>query len=198
MIRLRMMASLICVMLAAGDAMAQSPTLKPPEPDGARQAAVNSIATFEELTPNSAIDLPGAGQGSIVSTTGFSQSKSNEAKSTKDELSSPLADYTIDLNALQSWDGKSVDALLRPTGQLVYSIRRGGTAKTSVTIAKLKNEWAAVSFGTSDEAQSRDRVNGQLARVVGSQFQPIQVSPSGGDRLVGLNRLRCNSPYGCP
>jgi hypothetical protein len=23
-------------------------------------------------------------------------------------------------------------------------------------------------------------------------------SPSGGDRLVGLNRLRCNSPYGCP
>jgi hypothetical protein len=23
-------------------------------------------------------------------------------------------------------------------------------------------------------------------------------SPSGGDRLVGLSRLRCNSPYGCP
>jgi hypothetical protein len=25
-----------------------------------------------------------------------------------------------------------------------------------------------------------------------------EASPSGGDRLVGLSRLRCNSPYGCP
>lgn len=173
MIRLRTMASLFSLMTAAGNVMAQSPTLKPQEPDGARQAAINSIATFKELTPNAAIDVPGA--ASHASTTGWSESKSNDAKSAKDELGAPLVDYTIDLNTLQSWDGKSVETLLRPTGQLVYSIRSGGAAKTSVTIAKLKDEWAPISFGTPDEAQARDRINGQLARVAGTKIQPIQV-----------------------
>ena len=33
---------------------------------------------------------------------------------------------------------------------------------------------------------------------VGDATGEKQKSPSGGDRLVGLSRLRCNSPYGCP
>jgi hypothetical protein len=47
----------------------------------------------------------------------------------------------------------------------------------------------------------RDRCQTLLGDVI-DDVEDAEASsiwfPSGGDRLVGLSRLRCNSPYGCP
>jgi hypothetical protein len=170
MIKLALLASLLVLTASAGDASAQSALSTPQEPEGARQAAINSIATFKELNPNTTIIAPGAGP--TVSTTG---EKSAVAASTKDQLGSSLVDYTIDLNALQTWDGKDVKALLRPTGQLVYSIKSDGNTKTSVTVAKLNDQWAPISFGNQQEAEARERVSRRLARTGKAKAQPVQI-----------------------
>jgi putative SOS response-associated peptidase YedK len=41
-------------------------------------------------------------------------------------------------------------------------------------------------------------VYGFLTTAPNAVVESIHPSPFGGDRLVGLSRLRCNSPYGCP
>jgi hypothetical protein len=151
----------VATILTAAPSTAQAP-LMVSIPDQAKEAAEGSLKTFSSIA------------GAPGNATKLGLREPSEAS--KVSLGIPLVDYMIDLAALKEWDGTEPMKLLRFTGQFVYPIRVGDSTRSSVTIAKVGDQWTAAVFGSPNEAQARTRVRDSLSdKAPGGETSTIQV-----------------------
>jgi hypothetical protein len=126
---------------------------QPAAPDGAHQAALQALSTFRQL----AVPTDNNPNGHIA----LGLNVPGEADHAG--IGAPVNDYIIGLIALQKWDGRDPQALLRPTGRVIYPITTDGVTRSSVTLAQKNGQWTAVVFGSADEAQARSRIRANLS-----------------------------------
>jgi hypothetical protein len=137
-------------------------------PEGAQQAAVKSLQIFKQLA------APANGRSLALEAPGAQHAT----------LGAPIKDYIIGLASLQNWDGQNPATLLHATGRLIYPIVTNGMTQSSMTLAKTKGEWTAVTFGSPSEAKSRSLVQKTLnASAPGGNVGAIQV------RVPALNAV---------
>jgi hypothetical protein len=128
-------------------------------PDAATKAAAESIQIFKQLvTPDTLPSYAFQSPGSVEKAT----------------VGAPMRDALIRLDSLANWDGKNVEALLTPTGRLIYPIITDATTHSSVTLALKDGRWSSVSFGPTEEAQTRQNINIDIRSKSAPGGPPIQ------------------------
>jgi hypothetical protein len=66
-------------------------------------------------------------------------------------LGTPIEDYMVRLDTLKEYKvGSKADTLLMKTNQFIYPVLVKEKVRSSITISKIKEEWKAVSFGSSN------------------------------------------------
>jgi len=130
-------------------AAAQGGKLQTAAPPAATEAATKSLVTFRSLSESEThfktLGLDVAGEAS------------------KATVGGGLVDYMIGLYPLREWDGTDPMKLLRATGQYVFPITVDGKTRSSVTVARVKDEWVPAAFGAPNEARARSDAKDNLA-----------------------------------
>jgi len=69
----------------------------------------------------------------------------------KATLDSPLIDFMVQLDQLKKYaSGNKPEDLLAATGDIYFPVLVNGQVRSTITLAKVKDVWQAVSFGSSD------------------------------------------------
>ena len=87
------------------------------------------------------------------------------------ELGMPFKEFMVRLDSLQKYTpGDSVPQLLNDTGQASYPILVGENVRSAITLAKVKEEWKAVSFGGSNLYKIFDTIRQESSKSSGVEY----------------------------